>query len=77
MMASFLPVIVSKTNKEKYAFYYTVSQIDINPEKTQKMTSDVPTCGCDVDRTWDTLKQVRKFRRSQVSETLSYGNFKF
>ena len=36
MMASFLPVIVSKTNKEKYAFHYSVWQIDINPEKTQK-----------------------------------------
>ena len=41
MMASFLPVIVSKkkqTNKEKYVFYCSVSQIHINPEKNTKMT---------------------------------------
>ena len=40
MMASFLPVIVSKknkqTNKEKYVFYCSVSQIHINPKKTRK-----------------------------------------
>ena len=36
MMASFLPVIVSKKNKEKYAFYYSVSQILINSEKKPK-----------------------------------------
>ena len=56
MMASFLPVAVlilgnseqkEQTNKEKYVFYCSVSQIHINPEKTQKNTkmtsSDVPT----------------------------------
>ena len=39
MMAFFLPVIVSKKNKqmkEKYVFYCSVSQIHINPEKTRK-----------------------------------------
>ena len=36
MMASFLQVIVSKkerTNREKYVFYCSVSQIHINPKK--------------------------------------------
>ena len=35
MMASFLPVIVSKENKQtkKYVFYCSVSQIHLNPEK--------------------------------------------
>ena len=38
MKASVLPVIVSKkqTNREKYVFYYNVSQIHINPDKTRK-----------------------------------------
>ena len=37
MMASFLLVIIrKKTNKEKNAFYYSVSQIHINPEKNMK-----------------------------------------
>ena len=38
-MASFLPVIVSrkdKQNKEKYAFYHSVPQIHINLEKNTK-----------------------------------------
>ena len=41
IMASFLPVIVSKKNKqtEKYVFYCSVSQIHINPEKTRKTPS--------------------------------------
>ena len=49
MMASFLPVIVSKKNKQrkKNIFYCNVSQVHINPEKTRKNTkmtsSDVPT----------------------------------
>ena len=38
-----------KTNKEKYAFYYSVSEIEIileKHEKNNKMTSsDVPTLG--------------------------------
>ena len=36
-MASFLPVIDKQTNTEKYVFYCSVSQIHINPEKTQKI----------------------------------------
>ena len=39
MMASFLQVIVSKkeqTNREKYVFYCSVSQIHINPKKNTK-----------------------------------------
>ena len=36
MMASFLPVIVSKKNKQ--TFYYSVSQIHINPEKKHEKT---------------------------------------
>ena len=39
MMALFLQVIVSKkeqTNREKYVFYCSVSQIHINPKKTRK-----------------------------------------
>ena len=44
MMASFLPVINTseqeeQTNREKYVFYCSVSQITINPEKTQKNPS--------------------------------------
>ena len=43
IMASFLPVIVSEqkeqTNKEKYVFYCSVSQIHINPEKTRVLSS--------------------------------------
>ena len=42
MMASFLQVIVSKeeqTNREKYVFYCSVSQIHINPKKNTKKTS--------------------------------------
>ena len=49
IMALFLPVIVSKKNKqtkENMAFIACLSQIHINPEKTQKNTrmtsSDVP-----------------------------------
>ena len=33
MMASFLPVIKEQTNREKYVFYCSVSQIHINPGK--------------------------------------------
>ena len=39
MMASFLQVIDSKkeqTNREKYVFYCSVSQIHINPKKNTK-----------------------------------------
>ena len=41
MMASFLPVIVSKKTKQtkKYVFSCSVSQIHINPEKTRKPPS--------------------------------------
>ena len=42
MMASFLQVIVSKkeqTNREKYVFYCSASQIHINPKKTRKNPS--------------------------------------
>ena len=40
MMASFLPGIVSKKNKqtEKYVFYCSVSLIHINPEKKHEKT---------------------------------------
>ena len=40
MMASFLPVIVSKKNKqtENYVFYCSVSQIHINPEEKHEKT---------------------------------------
>ena len=44
MMASFLQVIVSKkeqTNREKYVFYCSVSQIHINPKKHEKYTCDI------------------------------------
>ena len=35
-----------QTNKQKYVFYCSVSQIHINPEKNTKTTSsDVPTVG--------------------------------
>ena len=59
MMASFLPVIVSKkqTSKEKYVFYCNASQIPINPEKTRKNTkmtsSDVPSVGSQAG--WPTI----------------------
>ena len=49
MMASFLPVIVSKKNKQtknNIVFFCSLSQIHINPEKHEKNTkmtsSDVP-----------------------------------
>ena len=41
IMASFLPVIVSKkeqTSRENYVFYGSVSQIHINPKKNTKKT---------------------------------------
>ena len=44
MMASFLQVIVSKkeqTNREKYVFYCSVSQIHINPKKHEKYACDI------------------------------------
>ena len=41
MMALFLPVISEQeeqTNREKYVFYCSVSQIHINPEKKHEKT---------------------------------------
>ena len=57
-MASFLTVIVSKkqTNREKYAFYYSVSHIHINRKKHDKTTkitfSDVPTYDYVEETSW-------------------------
>ena len=48
MMASFLQVIVGKkkqTNREKYVFYCSVSQIHINPKKTRK---NIKITFCDI-----------------------------
>ena len=44
MMASFLlsnSEQKEQTNKEKYAFYYSVSQIHINPEKKQEKNTEM------------------------------------
>ena len=49
MMASFLQVIVSKkeqTNREKYVFYCSVSQIHINPKK--KHEKNIKMTFCDI-----------------------------
>ena len=50
MMALFLPVIVNKkneqTNREKYVFYCSVSQIHINSEKTHE--KDIKSTFCEV-----------------------------
>ena len=44
MMASFLPVSVRKKPREKYAFYCSVSQIHINPEKNTKYPIQMTFC---------------------------------
>ena len=47
MMASFLQVIVNKkeqTNREKYVFYCSVSQILINPKKKHKKNIKMTFC---------------------------------
>ena len=47
MMASFLQVIVSKkeqTNREKYVFYCSASQIHINPKKNTKKPIKMTFC---------------------------------
>ena len=47
MMASFRQVIVSKneqTNREKYVFYCSVSQIHINPKKKHEKPLKMTFC---------------------------------
>ena len=47
MMASFLQVLVSKneqTNREKYVFYCSGSQIHINPKKNTKKNIKMTFC---------------------------------
>ena len=68
-MTSFLPVIVSKKNKqtEKYVFYCSVSQSHINPEKTRKTHHNdclnVPTVVID-------YKSVQRWRMVQNESQL-------